>query len=98
MRSFYDGAMGYEWWAPGLAMLVGVEPHEVSQVLAARRRLPLDATFNGLRVIAIYGRTARGRLLAVLIRQVAGHDQQILFARVATDNERMRFEAWEAIR
>ena len=88
--------MGYDWWPPGLDLLTGVEPHEVCQVLAAGRKLALDATAHGLRVIAICGRTAAGRPLAVLVRTVGDLDQQILSARDMTPNELALFHTWEA--
>ena len=68
----------------------------MSQVLAVQRRLPLDATAHGLRVIAICGRTITGRPLAVIVRKIDDMDQQILGARELTPDELTFFEAWEA--
>ncbi|WP_241825591.1 hypothetical protein [Micromonospora sp. CB01531] len=57
--------MGYDWLPEALAALAGVEPYEVAQVLAARRRLPLAASSGGVPFIAVMGRTQAGRPLVV---------------------------------
>lgn len=77
-------------------LLSGIEAYEVAQVLARFRRLPIDATAHGLRVIAICGRTATGRPLAVIVRKTSDLDQQILGAREMNPDELAHFEAWEA--
>ncbi|WP_047891176.1 hypothetical protein [Micromonospora sp. RV43] len=87
--------MGYDWLPEALAALLGVEPYEVAQVLAARRRLPLAATSGGVRFIAVMGRTQAGRPLVVAVRKVSEFDQQIIGAREMTPAELKRFEAWE---
>ena len=88
--------MGYEWLAAALAGLRGVEPYEVLQVLSAARRMPLAAESAGLRFLTISARTAAGRPLIVAVRLLGGHDQQIIGAREMTEQELVRFEAWEA--
>lgn len=87
--------VGYDWLPEALAALLGVEPYEVTQVLAARRRLPLAATSGGVRFIAVMGRTHAGRPLVVAVRKVGEFDQQIIGAREMTPAELKRFEAWE---
>lgn len=97
-RSFYDRGVGYDWLPEALAALVGVEPHEAAQVLAARRRLPLAAVSGGVRFIAIMGRTQAGRPLVVAVRKAGEFNQQIIGAREMTPAELKRFEAWEVVR
>ncbi len=53
--------MGYEWLAEALAALRGVEPYEVNQILAAKRRMPLAAESAGVRFLTICARTEAGR-------------------------------------
>ena len=95
-RTFYTTGVGYEWWPWALDNLVGIEAYEVSQVIAARRRLPLALTVNGLPAIGILGRTTAGRPLLVAVRRLTEFDQQIIGAREQTDAELAQFEAWEA--
>lgn len=68
----------------------------MSQVLSARRRLPVGGSLHGLPVIGIHGRTLVGRPLIVVIRQVDDHDQEIIGVREMDAGELATFEAWEA--
>lgn len=88
--------MTYRWWWWALEHLSGIEPHEVSQVLSARCRLPIGGTLQGLPVIGIHGRTLAGRPLIVVIRQVDDRDQEIIGVREMDTDELATFEAWEA--
>jgi hypothetical protein len=88
--------VGYEWLAEALAALRDVEEHEVMQVLAAPRRMPIAAQSAGVRFLTISGRTAGGRPLVVAVRLLGELDQQIIGARELTPAESARFEAWEA--
>lgn len=87
--------MGYEWLIEGLQALRDVEPHEVTQVLAADRRMPLAAESAGVRILTIGGRTHTGRALIIGLRLLGNHDQQIIGARPMTPEELTRFEKWE---
>ena len=42
-RSLYTGAVPYRWLPQALALLAGIEPYEVHQVLSAQRRRPVPA-------------------------------------------------------
>jgi hypothetical protein len=95
-RAFYTGGMTYRWWWWALENLSGVEPHEVAQVLATRRRMPIGGTLQGLPVVGIHGRTLTGRPLIVVIRLVDDHDQEIIGVREMDPQELATFEAWEA--
>ncbi|MEV6303537.1 hypothetical protein AB0M02_29295 [Actinoplanes sp. NPDC051861] len=87
--------MGYEWLAEALAALRDVETWEVTQVLSAKRRLPLAAESAGVHFLTISGRTDAGRPLVVAVRLLGGYHQQIIGARAMTPEELARFEAWE---
>lgn len=87
--------MGYEWLAEALAALRDVNPYEVTEVLAAERRMPLAAESAGVRFLTINGRTVSGRALVVAVRLLADHHQQIIGARPMTPEELARFETWE---
>ncbi|WP_088283646.1 hypothetical protein [Kineosporia sp. A_224] len=89
--------MGYEWVWEVLDKLIGVEPHEVSQVLAARRRWPRPAvTVEGFEVLTIWGRTKTGRPLLVALKSKDEWDWWIVGARELDPGETAQLEAWEA--
>lgn len=90
--------MGYSWLPGRFAILVGVESSEVMQVLdGASRHLPRRVTAaNGLRLVAILGRTASGRGLVVFVRHDDGLDWTIVGARPMTQPEGVEYEKWEA--
>ncbi|GGK28172.1 hypothetical protein GCM10010124_21000 [Pilimelia terevasa] len=88
--------MGYDWLPAALESLRGVQPHEVTQVLAAPRRMPVAAISGGVRIITVAGRTLTGRALIVAVRRIDDFDQLILGARELTPAETARFEQWEA--
>lgn len=90
--------MAYRWLEVALAALRGIEPHEVLQALAAKRRLPVPAVSpEGLRVLMIWARTNAGQPLVVFIRQMpdARMDWWIVGAREMTSVELRTFEQWE---
>jgi len=88
--------VAYRWLAQALALLSGIEPHEVLQVLDAERRMPLPAIAAGVRRLTISGRTRKGRPLIVAIRAVDPFDPLIVGGREMTADELARFEEWEA--
>lgn len=89
--------MGYEWQGWALDALRGIEPHEVMQVLAAKRRWARPATSEyGLQLVTVWGRTSTGRALIVAVRQVSAWDWQILGARDLRPEELDELEQWEA--
>jgi hypothetical protein len=62
--------VGFEWVLEVLDKLLGVEPHEVSQVLSARRRWPRPAfTVGGFEVLTVWGRSLTGRPLLVALKR-----------------------------
>src|SRR5690348_16466202 len=64
--------VGYEWLDIALERLLGIEPHEAQQVLAAKRRLPVPGlSTEGIPVLAIWARTNTGRALSVVVRRSA---------------------------
>lgn len=99
-RTLYTDGAGYRWVAAALAALVsGIEPGEVMQVLAADRRLPVPGTARGVQVLAIFGRTRAGRPLLVLVRlDRGGFDHLIVGARELTSDELVMFERWKEVR
>ena len=88
--------MAYRWLAQALALLAGIEPHEVLQVLSAERRMPMPAIAAGIQILTISGRTKNGRPLIVAIRRIDEFDHLIIGAREMTVEELARFEEWEA--
>lgn len=94
--------MGYEYLNEiVLAWLQarGIEPHEVTQALYAKRRLPINVlTPEGLPTVLILGETFTGRRLAVLIRPGVRRtfDAYIINAREMNADESAEFDAhWE---
>jgi hypothetical protein len=79
--------------------LQGIEAYEVVQVLAGvggpRRVVPAFSP-QGLPVRSIWGRTAAGRALIVVVRAAGGFDSVIIGAREMSDAEREGFESWES--
>lgn len=90
--------MGYTWLPGRFAILAGVEPYEVMQVLLGPgRRLPRRVRSpHGLAMLAIRGRTTTGRGLVVFVRHDEGLDWTIVGARAMTPAEGAEFEQWEA--
>lgn len=82
------------------ALIAGIEPGEVMQVLAAEHRLPMPAvSAHGVRVVAIVARTRTGRPLMVIVRlDPYGTDHLIVGARDLTSEELAAFERWEGER
>jgi hypothetical protein len=93
----YTRPVGYTWLPGVFAILVGVEPHEVLNVLnGTNRRLPRRVTGpNGEPLLAIFGRTGHRRLV-VFLRHDAGLDWQIIGGRPMTDAEVTEYDTWEA--
>ena len=89
--------MGFEWVREVLDKLLGVEPHEVSQVLGARRRWPRPATtVEGFEILTIWGRTLTGRPLMVALRRKDEWDWWIVGARELDRDEAAQLQEWEA--
>lgn len=88
--------MGYEWLGPALDALRGIEPHEVVQALAARRRWPRPASGpGGVSVLTVWARTRDGRPLIVAVRQTDPWTWAIIGARDLRPRERIEFARWE---
>jgi hypothetical protein len=66
----------YRWLPQALALLAGIEPYEVLQVLQAERRLQVPELVAGIRMLTIWGRTKEDRPLFVLLRMVDKFDQK----------------------
>jgi len=93
--------MPYEWLSTALAVVVarGIEPHEVIQVLAGSRRWVRPAhSPEGLVLRSIWGRTAAGRALIVVVRPVDGFTARIVGAREMSAEEKEAFQTWETNR
>ena len=79
--------------------LLGIEPHEVRQVLEAKRRWPRPARSNtGAQVTTIWGRTETGRALIVAVYSVSGFTSKIIGSREMTSAEEAEFSQWEDTR
>lgn len=88
--------MVYRWLDVALARLRGVEPHEVLQVIYAKRRLPIPSTVGDTPVVVICARTHAGRALAVAVRKIGPLDHEIVAVRALAADELAQFEQWEA--
>lgn len=87
---------GYEWLDVGLAFLHGIEPHEVIQVLGARRRWLRPAVGpDGHRVMTIWGTHQPGACPDRGRAPARPWDWQILGARDLDAEEMSEFKAWE---
>lgn len=79
--------------------LVGIEPHEVRQVLAATHRWPRPGTGpGGLPILSVWARTDAGRPLIVALYRSGGFTWKIVGARDLTDTEKVEFADWEETR
>ncbi|MBT8226797.1 MAG: hypothetical protein HKP61_17230 [Dactylosporangium sp.] len=90
--------MPYRWLqiAFGVIATRGIEPHEVIQVLSSgHRRIVPAHTPEGIPLRSIWGRTATGRALIVVVRPVEGFDSVIIGARELSATQGEEFEAWE---
>ncbi|MCM6772447.1 hypothetical protein NDR87_00810 [Nocardia sp. CDC159] len=87
--------MGFEWPDWALAHLIGVEPHEVREVLGMARRWPRPADDGNVTVLSIWARSAGGRALIVVTRQVDQWTWLIVGAREMRAQELTEFEKWE---
>lgn len=88
--------VGFEWPSWALYALVGIEPHEVMQVLQGARRWPRTGRgTGGLPVLTVWGRTSEGRALIVAVRQLEGWHWEIIGARDMRPGELTVFEKWE---
>ncbi|WP_250038038.1 hypothetical protein [Paractinoplanes maris] len=91
--------MPYEWDDWALAALLGIELHEVRQVLEARRRWPRRAvSAEGVPVLTVWGRTVGGRPLIVAVYHATELTWKIIGARGMTDEELQQFSRWEETR
>jgi hypothetical protein len=88
--------VGYEWTSWALRALQDIEPHEVSQVLAAERRWPRRAKSpEGLVVLTVWGRTDAGRPLIVAVRRADEWTWQVVGARAMRPDEQRELQSWE---
>ncbi|MGV9410643.1 hypothetical protein ACWDOP_12070 [Nocardia sp. NPDC003693] len=87
--------MGFDWADWALAHLIGIDPQEVRQVLAAARRWPRTAHDGHVEVLSIWGRAASGRPLIIVTRQTDQWTWMIVGAREMHDDELKAFEQWE---
>lgn len=88
--------MGFDWPRWALDALRGIEPHEVVQVLDAKRRLPRPAgSPAGVTVLTVWGRTRAGRPLIVAVRRADPWTWVIVGAREMYLQERAEFARWE---
>ena len=79
--------------------LVGIEPHEVRQVLEATRRWPRTGTGpSDTPVLTVWGRTRTGRGLIVALYHLGGFTWKILGARDMTGPESAEYTRWETHR
>jgi len=79
--------------------LLDIDPHEVRQVLEAKRRWPRPARSNtGAQVTTIWGRTESGRALIVAVYTVSGFTSKIIGSREMTGAEEAEFSQWEETR
>ncbi|GGK46186.1 hypothetical protein [Nocardia camponoti] len=88
--------MGFEWPDWAIAHLIGIEPREVRQVLAAKHRWPRPAGDGHLAVLSLWGRTTAGRALIVVMRQREDWTWVIIGARAMRADELAQFEQWES--
>ncbi|MFI1237696.1 hypothetical protein [Nocardia salmonicida] len=88
--------MGFEWPDWAIAHLIGIEPSEVRQVLAASRRWPRPAFDGQVTVLTVWGRTTAGRPLIVVMRQREDWTWVIIGARAMRAEELAQFEQWES--
>lgn len=97
IRGVYAARVGFEWLPGVLAVLRGVEPYEVMQVLMAARRWPRPVIGPaGVALVTVWGRTSAGRLLIVVVRRSGGFDWWIVGAREMNAAEAVEHERWEA--
>ncbi|QLY29913.1 hypothetical protein H0264_32675 [Nocardia huaxiensis] len=91
--------MGYEIpeWAMEIAERLGVEPHELMQVLTGPgRRWPRPVRGTGdLPALMVIGRTGTGTPLAVVMRPLSQWDQQVIGVLAVTGDLLAEFERWE---
>lgn len=90
--------MPYVWEEWALRALVGIEAHEVRQVLEAVRRWPRPAHDRRNRdagCLTIWGRTLVGRALLVAVFHEGDYTWQIIGARQLTPHELATFTRWE---
>jgi hypothetical protein len=90
--------MPYRWWPSTLAALIGIDPAEVLQVLAADLRRPVPVVAAGIAALSVWARTDTGRPLIVIVKHQGGLDWGIVGARAMTADELTEFEQWEASR
>jgi hypothetical protein len=89
--------VGFEWIRVVLDKLEGIEPHEVTQVLAATSRWPRPAVgLGGVQVLTVWGRTRTGRPLMVALRRKDRRNWWIVGARELDQDEAAELEKWEA--
>jgi hypothetical protein len=80
-----------------LTKLIGIEPHEVMQVLGSAARWPRPAIgLGGVGILTVWGRTRAGRALMVALRRKDEWDWWIAGARELTPSELAELEQWEA--
>jgi hypothetical protein len=91
--------MGYHWLPGLLAILRGIEPHEILQALEATDRWPRAATgSDGQPYLTIWARTVAGRPIMVVTKADGQLDWTIIGAQPLTPGQAAEFAAWEASR
>jgi hypothetical protein len=88
--------VGYEWLSNALDALGDIQPHEVTEVLTARRRWPVPGYADGVKLLSIWGRTDEGRPLIVILHHADGLDWEIVGAARMNVDQLARFREWEA--
>ncbi|GGM22607.1 hypothetical protein ACFFX1_11025 [Dactylosporangium sucinum] len=93
--------MAFTWAGGVLERLaeLGIEPYEVQQVLGYGRRWPRLGHSPAGTVLTIWGRTATGRALLLVLWPDRGTlNAHITGARELTADEEQQLQEWEATR
>jgi len=91
--------MGYHWLPGLMAILRGIEPHEILQALDATVRWPRPAAgSDGGPYLTIWARTNAGRPIMVVTKPDGPLEWVIIGAQPLTAEQTAEFAAWEASR
>jgi hypothetical protein len=92
----------YRWLQAALLLVArrGIHAYEVMQVLSCqhRRVVPAVDPVTGLVLRSVWGVTAAGRGIIVVVRPAAGWDAVIVGARDMTGPEREDYDTWVSTR